>query len=345
MTNDYTNPERGGEEYGFDRPNLGSARSDYGKQAYGGRLDEQGLGKGGSSTSGGRDNRGDVRAWGKDERKGTLRSSRFGTSTAVGGGNMNTGLLLLGGISLGAALMYALDPDRGARRRALVKDKLASAATKTPDALGATGRDMANRARGLAASVKSAFTSGDATDEVIVQRVRSRVGRVVSHPSAIEVTAESGRVTLSGLVLTREVDNLLSTVGKVRGVRQVENRLEAHEQPGDVPGLQGGRARPDGDRFELMQENWSPTARVLTTLTGGALAIYGLGRRDALGVGLGVIGAGLALRGATNTEMKRLMGAGTGRRADEINETTNSAAPMESAAEDRGAKASEASAR
>jgi CBS domain-containing protein len=31
------------EEYGLDRPNWGSARSDYGRNAYGGRLDERGL--------------------------------------------------------------------------------------------------------------------------------------------------------------------------------------------------------------------------------------------------------------------------------------------------------------
>lgn len=153
--------------------------------------------------------------------------------------------MLLGGIGLGAALMYLLDPDRGRRRRALVIDKLSSAANKTPAALGATSRDLTNRARGLAASAKSAFTSGDAPDEVIVQRVRSQIGRVVSHPSSIEVTADGGRVTLSGLVLASETDDLLSTVSKVRGVKDVENRLEVHEQAGNVPGLQDGQEGQD----------------------------------------------------------------------------------------------------
>lgn len=168
-----------------------------------------------------------------------IGSSRFGTR--ADGGNLNTGLVLLGGIGLGAALMYMLDPDRGSRRRALVKDKITSAANKTPDALGATSRDLTNRARGLVASVKSIFTSADASDEVIVQRVRSQIGRVISHPGSIEVTANQGRVTLGGPILASETNDLLSTVRKVRGVKDVDNQLEVHEQAGNIPGLQDGQ--------------------------------------------------------------------------------------------------------
>lgn len=36
---------RGRAESGFDRPNPGSARSDYGERAYGGELDRRGLGR------------------------------------------------------------------------------------------------------------------------------------------------------------------------------------------------------------------------------------------------------------------------------------------------------------
>ena len=176
---------------------------------------------------------------------------------------MREELTLLGGIGLGAALMYMLDPERGNRRRALVRDKLVSAAHKTSDGLGATARDLHNRAFGLAAESRSMFNRAETTDEVLVERVRSKMGRIVSHPSSIEVAASDGRVTLRGPILAREVDDLLSCISNVSGVAEVDNQLEVHEQPGDIPGLQGaGRQRP-GDRFELMQENWSPTARVL----------------------------------------------------------------------------------
>ena len=241
---------------------------------------------------------------------------------------MNRELSLLGGIGLGAALMYVLDPDRGRRRRALVRDKLASAANSVPDAVGATARDLSNRARGLAAEAGSLFSSEEVSDEVLVARVRSKMGRVVSHPHSVEVTASQGRVSLSGPVLAHEVDDLLACVSKVAGVVEVDNQLEVHKEAGGVPGLQGGGRRP-GDRFELVQENWSPAARVLAGAAGGALAAYGLSRRDPLSLVLGAVGVGLLARGVTNLEVKRLVGAGAGRRAVEVQKTINIAAPVE----------------
>ena len=41
---------------------------------------------------------------------------------------------------------------------------------------------------------------------------------------------------------------------------RVEERLDRHEHPDGISGLQGGRFRP-GERSELCQANWSPTAR------------------------------------------------------------------------------------
>ena len=52
----------------------------------------------------------------------------------------------LGGLALGAAAAFTLDPDRGARRRALMRDKLVRGSRITGDALDATMKDMTNRA-------------------------------------------------------------------------------------------------------------------------------------------------------------------------------------------------------
>jgi len=235
--------------------------------------------------------------------------------------------LMTGGIGLGAALMYMLDPDRGKRRRALVRDKLARAASKTPRAIGVTARDLSNRARGLASEAGSLFSTKAVVDEVLVQRVRSKMGRLVSHPHAIQVAAKQGRVTISGPILAHEVHDLLLTVSKVSGVTDINNQLEAHEQADNLPSLQGEGTRP-GYRFELLQENWSPTTRVLAGLTGGALAAYALNRRDAVSLVLGAVGIGLLTRGVTNMEMKRLVGVGTGRRAVEIQKNINIAASL-----------------
>jgi CBS domain-containing protein len=87
----------------------------------------------------------------------------------------------------------------------------------------------------------------------------------------------------------------------------VENRLDIHEEAGDVPGLQGGPARrPRGDVFELMQSNWSPTARFLTAAAGGIAVLYGARRGTPAGAGMAALGLGLLARGLTNRELTGL---------------------------------------
>jgi hypothetical protein len=142
---------------------------------------------------------------------------------------------------------------------------------------------------------------------VLVDRVRSKLGRIVSHPGAIHVTAQNGNVTLSGPVLSAEVPELLVCVNRIQGVNDVTNNLELHDEAGNHPALQGGRER-QGDRFEFLQENWSPAARLVAGAAGASLAAYGGVRRDALGAGLGAAGLLLLTRGITNTGLKQMVG-------------------------------------
>ena len=224
---------------------------------------------------------------------------------------MNKGLTFGAGLGLGTGLMFLLDPDRGKRRRALLRDKCVSAARKTGEGFEVTARDLRNRTQGIVTDIQSRFSSEPVDDAVLVDRVRSKLGRIVSHPSAVHVTAQNGNVTLGGPILTAEVPELLACVNRVNGVNEVINNLETHDEPGNHPALQGGRERP-GDRFEFMQENWSPAARFVAGAAGASLAVYGGARRDALGAGLGAAGLLLLTRGITNTEFKRLAGFGSG---------------------------------
>jgi hypothetical protein len=146
---------------------------------------------------------------------------------------------VLTGLGLGIALMYFLDPDRGRRRRALVRDKVARAANVSADTLGARGRDLAHRTAGTVSQVRGAWRRDQVDDVVLVERVRAELGRLVSHPRTIDVEASNGRVTLHGPVLQTELNHLLRAVERVRGVREVVNELEPHAQPGNVPSLQG----------------------------------------------------------------------------------------------------------
>lgn len=222
---------------------------------------------------------------------------------------MNKSMSVIGGAGLGAGLMYLLDPDRGKRRRALVRDQAVRSARKTREAAEATARDAQNRTRGIVYSVKSWISpETHLSDDLLVERVRSKLGMLVRHPRSIEVTARDGTVILSGPVLADEVDSLVAMVSRVAGVRHVENRLDIHEEAGDVPGLQGGPVRrPRGDVFELWQSNWSPTARFVTGATGGIVAMYGASRRTAVGAGLAAMGLAFLVRGLLNREFADLL--------------------------------------
>lgn len=188
---------------------------------------------------------------------------------------MNKGLAVLGGIGLGAGLMYLMDPNSGKRRRTMIRDKAVHLLHESEDGIQLAVRDLNNRAHGVAARAKAAVTKDGAGDEVIVERVRARMGRYVSHPHAIEVKCEDGMVTLAGLVLASEVDGLLRAVLGVRGVKDVINWLEVHETPQNIPSLQGGKPR-NGEAPEFMQRRWSPAAKLIAGTVGGA-AMAGLG--------------------------------------------------------------------
>jgi hypothetical protein len=154
---------------------------------------------------------------------------------------MNKRGKLISALLAGAGLMYLLDPDRGARRRALVRDKAIRARHKLRDGFGATTRDLKNRAKGTVAGLRSRWRQEEVDDEILHERIRSVVGRVVSYPGVIEVVVLGGQVTLRGPVLQRELDDLLGAVRRVRGVSEVTNELEVYPSADNVPSLQGGR--------------------------------------------------------------------------------------------------------
>jgi len=235
------------------------------------------------------------------------------------------GLLPIAGGAFGATVMYLFDPERGNRRRAVLRDQILSGANKLQDGLEVVARDVAHRVQGVVAEARSKMEGTSVPDPVLVDRVRAKMGRIVSHPGAIEVAAEQGRVILSGPILEREHEDLLRAVRSVPGVSEVEDRLEVHKSAEGVSALQGGR--PRGEPFELMQQNWSPAARALAGTTGSMLLLYALKNRNVVGLAAAAVGTAVLLRGATNMPLTRLAGL-TGRRAIDIQKTINVEAPI-----------------
>jgi len=177
---------------------------------------------------------------------------------------------LLAGAGAGALLMFLLDPDRGGRRRAMVRDKMIRGGRLARNGADAAWRDMTHRAAGMFYEARRA-PDEEVDDRRLVERVRAKIGRVCSHPRAIDVVASEGDVVLRGPILTSEIENVLSCVGSVHGVRTVSNQLEPHETGAGIPSLQG-RGRLAGPSLDILQSNWAPATRALVGIAALAAA-------------------------------------------------------------------------
>ena len=237
--------------------------------------------------------------------------------------------LLLG--TLGAAGMYYFDQRLGRRRRALLRDKLVHLAHATCDGVELGARDLAHRLQGLAAEGRHLVTDGDADDRVIEARVRSALGRIVARPRAVRVTSSGGIVHLSGPVAAHEHDQLLGAVRMMRGVHGVANDLDVrhgsdvHDAAAEPQAL-ADLATSHGHTFELMQQNWSPAARLLGAAGGAWVAACGLRRGGPIGSLKAAAGMALFLRATTNLDIGRLTGIDApdgGRRGIDVNKTVN----------------------
>lgn len=192
---------------------------------------------------------------------------------------MNAGSFLIGAAA-GSALMFMLDPNGGGRRRALARDRMVRATRTTRDGLDATVRDLSNRGRGIAAAARKRWPNAPVSDAVLIERVRARIGRVCSHPRAIEVEAHDGDVTVRGPVLAGEADRLVSTVGSVPGVASVMDQLERHTRTEGIPALQGS-GRVAGSSLDILQARWAPGTRAMVgagLLATGVLVALGARR-------------------------------------------------------------------
>lgn len=236
----------------------------------------------------------------------TSRLSSLGASSSERAPNFRSiaSGFMIGGLSLcaGAAAMYIMDPQRGRTRRAKARDKAIHYLHETEELVEKAGRDLRNRAIGSFCEMKSLLRHEDVNDIKLVQRIRSRLGRLVSHPHAVVVSASEGHVTLEGPILSHELSRTVNCISRMEGVTHLENRLEPHSRNDAHPALQGGRERR-GELPEILQSNWTPSLRVGATLIGGTLALYGLLSRSRTGKLASTVGAGLMARAITNHEI------------------------------------------
>ena len=207
---------------------------------------------------------------------------------------------------LGAGLMYFFDPARGRKRRARIVEAAQHAQRVERDLVAKARRDAEHRAHGVAERARHPLAI-DVSDGVLHGRARAALGRVVSHPGAIDVDVREGRAVLRGPLFEHEAGELLRTIGKIPGIHEVVDRLERHASA-DVPALQGGPRA-----IRRRRRVWPPAARVGAIGGGLALGTYGLLlKRGWFGSALGVAGGALLLRGAFNRPFAELVGRGGG---------------------------------
>jgi hypothetical protein len=171
--------------------------------------------------------------------------------------------------------MFVFDPARGARRRALLRDKLVRISRKTRAMAGATSRDLANRTTGLGSRTRARLSDQEVDDATIGERVRTALGRVTPHHRAISVSSTNGWVTLTGDALEPEVSSIISVVGAVRGVEGVQNNLRMHVSADRIGALERKAGRSRSSRRMLNRSGFAAA-----TAAGLAIALVAaLGRR------------------------------------------------------------------
>jgi len=208
------------------------------------------------------------------------------------------------GFSAGAGAMFLLDPHRGRTRRAKIRDKAYRYMRKSEHLVEKTGRDFRNRTVGAIHEARSMLRHEDVADVKLIGRVRAKLGRVASHPHAIVVSAEQGRVTLEGVIREQELARTLESVRGIEGVRDIDNRLEPIEQSKHHPALEGGRPRA-GERLAIFKSNWAPAVRLAACVAGGAGLFWGLFSSRKIAKGAAAAGALMLVRGITTRDASR----------------------------------------
>jgi len=128
----------------------------------------------------------------------------------------------------GALVMYLMDPNTGRRRRAIVRDRSVSMGHDAQRYVRGKSKRAVDRLRGVAARTRAGLASDPVDDDLLHERIRARLGRLVERPHDVEVHVREGRVQLKGHVAEGEFHDLLHTVSSMRGVQNLESLLRTH---------------------------------------------------------------------------------------------------------------------
>jgi hypothetical protein len=160
-------------------------------------------------------------------------------------------LALTAGLGAGAGLMYLLDPERGRIRRGRFLSKASRIVRVDEHKVAKLGKDLLHRAQGIAhEAAASVIPQEDVPDEILMERIRSRMGHVLANPRDVQVHVHAGVVTLEGKLTHASTRRVRDVVMRIPGVREVQDHLTAPSLfgAGLAAGLAAGAALLTGKR-------------------------------------------------------------------------------------------------
>jgi len=220
---------------------------------------------------------------------------------------------LLGGAAAGALLMYMLDPDRGSARRAQSAQAVRDAAAGTSSALGSAWRGASARIGAVTDDLRDRASS--LADEAVTRVTGATSGSALERMGRAASEALDAGIDKAKDAVETGKDKARDMLSKDHGGGGiVGNGLDkARDTLADATGTGGLRARMRDALHAGPGDEWTPTARNSALAGGGLLALYALTRRSPLALVLGLAGAALLARGATNQSLLGLLrGRGLG---------------------------------
>jgi hypothetical protein len=86
--------------------------------------------------------------------------------------------------------------------------------------------------------VNDMTTDTISTTHRLAARVAAELDHLVEHGRGIQVFADDYKVTLRGIALRDELDDVIAAVKRVKGIRSLINKLELLDSPGKAFALQ-----------------------------------------------------------------------------------------------------------
>lgn len=146
------------------------------------------------------------------------------------------------------------------------------------------------RTQSVFREIRALVVHADVPDAVLESKIKARISRTVARPDAVQVRVSNGVVTLQGTARKEEIGKLAESLPGLRGVKSVENGLEALTPPFTSWDDAEPVSRPSSARDGRL-------AAINLVLAAAGIALTYAGHRIRGGAGAGLVAGGAALVG------------------------------------------------